>query len=147
MDTMLSLYDRIVNPDLYIRCVNVVACNLISENEIPEEGPEQLSLFVDYEALEKERAEKKRLEDRERRLQRATLLLQKKYGKNAVLKGMNLLEGGTTRERNQQIGGHRAGEDTPIHSRQPKKNDEQDEGNEPKNDGFLEGGDWDGTGD
>ena len=48
---------------------------------------------------------------KERRIQQATLMLQQKYGKNAVLKGMNLLEGGTTIERNGQIGGHRAGEE------------------------------------
>ena len=137
MDVMLNLYDRIVDPDLYIRRVNVVACNLISENEIPEEGPEQLNLFVDYEALEKERAEKKAAEEKERRLQRATLLIQEKYGKNAMLKGMNFLEGGTTRERNGQIGGHRAGEDTPLHSKRHTE-DEQDDG---------KGGDWDGAGD
>ena len=111
MDTMMALFDRIVDTDLMIRRVNVVACNLISEDEIPEEGPEQLDLFTDYEALEREKAERKAAEEKERNLQRATLLIQERYGKNAMLKGMNFLEGGTTRERNGQIGGHRAGTD------------------------------------
>ncbi|MBR5109726.1 MAG: hypothetical protein IK099_05985 [Clostridia bacterium] len=88
-----------------------IACNLISEDEIPEEGPEQLDLFTDYEALEREKAERKAAEEKERNLQRVTLLIQERYGKNAMLKGMNFLEGGTTRERNGQIGGHRAGTD------------------------------------
>lgn len=111
MEVMLALFDRIVDPELLIRRVNLVACNLISEKKIPAEAPEQLSLFTDYEALERERAERRASEEKERRLQRTTLLIQERYGKNAVLKGMNLLEGGTTRERNEQIGGHRAGSD------------------------------------
>ena len=107
----MELFDIIVDPNLYIRRITVVACGIIPENQIPEEPPEQLNLFTDYEALEKEKAEKAAAEDRERRLQRATLLIQEKYGKNSLLKGMNFLEGGTTRERNEQIGGHRAGSD------------------------------------
>lgn len=110
MDVMMELYDRIVDPDLLIRRVNIVAANLIKENEIPEEAPFQLDLFTDYEALEREKKERAAAEDRERRIQRATLDLQEKYGKNAVLKGMNLMKGGTTIERNQTIGGHRSGE-------------------------------------
>ena len=66
---------------------------------------------MDHEAIEKQKAERSVAEERERRLQKATLNLQARYGKNIILKGMNLLEGGTTRERNQQIGGHRAGKD------------------------------------
>ena len=106
----MELYDRIVDPDLLIRRVNIVAANLIKEDEIPEEAPFQLDLFTDYEALEREKKERAAAEDRERRIQRATLDLQEKYGKNAVLKGMNLMKGGTTIERNQTIGGHRSGE-------------------------------------
>lgn len=67
---------------------------------------------MDYEELELQEAEKKAADDKERRLQKATLVLQDKYGKNAVLKGMNLLDAGMTIERNGQIGGHRAGGDT-----------------------------------
>jgi DNA polymerase V len=65
-------------------------------------------LFTDYEALEREREAKAKAAERERKLQKATLALQKKFGKNAVLKGMNLMDGATTIQRNGQVGGHKA---------------------------------------
>ena len=106
-ECMMRLYDCIINPELLVRRINICACHLIYENQIPEDdGPVQLELFVDYEEEERKKAEKKRKEERERALQRATLQLQGRFGKNAVLKGMNLIEGGTTIERNGQIGGH-----------------------------------------
>lgn len=108
-ECMMQLYDRIIDPDLMVRRINICACNLIYENNIPhDDAPVQLELFVDYEEVERQKAEKKRKEERERALQRATLQLQGRFGKNAVLRGMNLMEGGTTIERNGQIGGHRA---------------------------------------
>jgi DNA polymerase V len=110
MQTMLELFDRVMDPRLLVRRVNIAAVALEPEGEIPEEGPEQLDLFTDYAALEKRRAEEEAADQKERRLQRTTLALQEKYGKNALLKGMNFLEGGTTIERNAQIGGHRSGE-------------------------------------
>lgn len=69
---------------------------------------EQLDLFTDYAALEKERQQEKEEQRREKNLQRAILDIHKKYGKNAMLRGMNLEEGAMTRERNGQIGGHKA---------------------------------------
>ena len=123
MEVMMALYDRIVDPDLLIRRVGIAACNLIQETEIPTEGPEQMSLFVDYEALDKAKAERKAEEEKERRLQRATLSLQDRFGKNVLLKGMNYFEGGTTRERNEQIGGHRAGKDEVYVGRSKEKPD------------------------
>ena len=105
----MELYDRIVDPELLIRRVTIAAENLIAENAVPEEEPEQLDLFTDYEELERQREHEEIVEKKERSVQKATLKLQQKYGKNAVLKGMNLLEGGTTILRNGQIGGHRAG--------------------------------------
>ena len=87
-----------------------IATAVLPEKDAPQEGPEQLDLFTDYEALEKQRAEEQAADEKERRMQQATLLIQQKYGKNAVLKGLNFLEGGTTIERNAQIGGHRSGE-------------------------------------
>ncbi len=108
MEAMMRLYDRIIDDDLLIRRVNVVAAGVIRESEIPPEEPEQLDLFTDYNALEKEREAEKISEEKERKLQQATLLLQEKFGKNAVLKGMNLSEGATTIMRNGQIGGHKA---------------------------------------
>ncbi len=125
-EAMAELYDRIVDPDLLVRRVTIAALNLIPENSIPQEEPEQLSFFVDYEAKEKQRAEDAAADEKERRLQKAALSLQQKFGKNAILKGMNLKEGGTTRLRNEQIGGHRAGEGEPETkpAQKPKKKKE-----------------------
>ena len=108
-DAMMNLYDRIIDPGLLIRRVTIGAGHLVDETQVQEtEAFEQLDLFTDYAALEKERkAEMERLA-RERRLQEAMLSVKKKFGKNAILKGMNLQEGATTRERNRQIGGHKA---------------------------------------
>ena len=111
MNAVLDVYDRVVHKDLLIRRVNVTACNLVSEAEIPEEKPEQLDMFTDYEALEREKQARQLAEEKERRLQNVTLAIQDRYGKNAMLKGMNLMEGGTTIARNGQIGGHKAGEE------------------------------------
>ena len=111
MAAVLDVYDRVVHKDLLIRRVNVTACNLVSETEIPEDKPEQLDMFTDYEALEQEKKARQLAEEKERRLQNVTLAIQDKFGKNAMLKGMNLMEGGTTIARNGQIGGHKAGEE------------------------------------
>ena len=109
MQAVLKLYNQIVNPDLLIRRVTLVANRLVDEAQIMEARPyEQLDLFTDYAALEKEREEETRKLSKERKLQEAMLSVRKKYGKNALLKGMDLLEGATTMERNRQIGGHRA---------------------------------------
>ncbi len=109
MDVMMALYERIVDPDLLIRRVNVVAVNLIRENAVPdeEEHEEQLSLLVNYEAREKAREAEALADAKERSVQDATLKLKARYGKNAVLKGVNLLDGATTIIRNGQIGGHK----------------------------------------
>ena len=104
----MEFYTRVVAPDLLIRRINVTASNLIRESDIPPEVPEQLSLFVDYTEAQREREEAAAAEARERRLQEATLHIQSRYGKNAILKGMNLQEGATTIERNGQVGGHKA---------------------------------------
>ena len=111
MDTVMALYDRIVGKNLLIRRVNITACDLIPEDEIPEEGPVQLDMFTDYEAEARLEAARQAAAKKERRLQRAAIEIQSRYGKNALLKGMNLKEGGTTIARNGQIGGHKAGED------------------------------------
>ena len=111
METVLELYDRVVHKDLLIRRVNIAACNLICEDDIPEDKPLQLDMFTDYEAVDREKKAQQAAEEKERKLQRVTLAMQDKFGKNAILKGMNLVEGGTTIERNGQIGGHKAGED------------------------------------
>ena len=79
------------------------------EEKGTEEGTwEQLDLFTDYAAREEQRKEEEREYAREKKMQQAVLDIQKKYGRNAILKGMNLQEGATTMERNGQIGGHKA---------------------------------------
>ena len=108
-DAVIELYEKIVNPDLLVRRVTIVANRLTQEGSIQEKDSyEQLTLFTDYDALQKEREEEKEALSKERRLQEAMLTVKKRYGKNAMLKGMNLQEGATTMERNNQIGGHRA---------------------------------------
>ena len=109
LDAVTELYDRIVNPKLLIRRVTVTANRLVEEGAAKETPVfEQMELFTDYAALEREREEEKNRLEKERKLQEAMLSVKKKYGKNAILKGMNLQEGATTIERNSQIGGHRA---------------------------------------
>ena len=111
MDAVLDVYDHVVHKDMLIRRVYITACDLIPETDIPEEQPEQLDMFTDYETMKQEEEVRQLAEEKERRLQRVTLAIQDKFGKNALLKGMNLLEGGTTIERNGQIGGHKAGDE------------------------------------
>lgn len=111
MDVMMELYDHVVDRNLLIRRVNIAACNLIHEDEIPDEKPVQMDFFTDFDAVEREKKAVIAAEETERKLQRATLAIQGRFGKNALLKGMNYLEGGTTIDRNGQIGGHRAGDD------------------------------------
>ncbi len=108
LDAVTELYDRIADPGLLIRRVTITANHLLDETQAKEaEHFEQLDLFTDYAALEKERKEEEERLSRERRLQEAMLSIKHKYGKNAILKGMNLQEGATTMERNRQIGGHK----------------------------------------
>ncbi len=123
MKEMMALYDRIMDPDLLIRRLNVVACNLIHESEIPGEEPRQLDFFTDYEALERRKAEEQASEAKEKKLQKATLIMQERFGKNAVLKGMNLEKKGTTIARNGQIGGHRAGDEKAAWPKKQKAGD------------------------
>lgn len=109
MQAVEELFDRIINWDLLVRRVNIVAERVVPESEVSAQPAcEQLDLFTDYEALEKEHKQEKQEREKERRIQHAVLDIQKKYGKNAILKGMNFEEGAMTRERNGQIGGHKA---------------------------------------
>ena len=108
----LAIFDRQLDPALTVRRLNLTACHVVDEKKAAEEEKyEQLELFKDYgltaEQKEREAKQEERLA-REKKMQEAILNLQKRYGKNAVLKGMDLEEGATTRERNGQIGGHKA---------------------------------------
>lgn len=109
-DAVLNLYDRITDPSLLVRRVYVTANRVISEDEAFSEKTvyEQMDLFTDYEALEKEKEKERRQLKKERNMQEAMLEIKKKFGKNAVLRGMNLKDGATAMERNRQIGGHKA---------------------------------------
>ena len=104
------LYDRIVDKNLLIRRMNITANNIVEEKAAQQKNKsyQQLDLFTDYAAEEEqEKQEALRLE-RERKLQEATITIKKKFGKNAILKGMSLQEGATAKNRNEQIGGHKA---------------------------------------
>lgn len=108
-DGVMELYDRIVDPKLLVRRLNLTANRVTAEREISQkETFEQLDLFTDYEAEQKKRREEEAVLEKERRMQQAVLSIKKKFGKNAVLKGMNLEEGSTAVDRNNQIGGHKA---------------------------------------
>ena len=108
LEKTMALYDRITDPQLLIRRLNVVACHVIPERAVPKQEMQQLDLFSAAQVqIEKSKAEEEALK-RERRRQEAVISIRKKFGKNAILKGMNLREEATARERNSQIGGHKA---------------------------------------
>ena len=109
LEAVMDLFDRIVNPKLLVRRIYVTANHVADEKTVSMKTEfEQMNLFVDYAAREAEqKAESERLA-RERKLQEVSLAIKKKFGKNAILKGMNLEEGATARQRNSQIGGHKA---------------------------------------
>ena len=107
-EAVLGIYDRVVDPNLLIRRVSIAAANLLPEDEASATEVEQLSIFTDYEAVDKQKEAEKAAEEKERRLQQAALRIQEKYGKNAMVKGMNFLDGARTIERNDTIGGHKA---------------------------------------
>ena len=105
----MELYDRIVDKNLLIRRSNITANSLVDENSAKkEEKYEQLDLFTDYKAKEQEQVKEEAALEREKRMQQTMLTIKKKIGKNAILKGMNLQEGATAKDRNEQIGGHKA---------------------------------------
>ena len=104
-EAVMELYDRIVDPNLLVRRINIVACNIQPESAVVQEQAFcQLDLFSEP---GKQEAETAALE-REKRRQQAVISIRKKFGKNAILKGMNLEEGATAKDRNAQIGGHKA---------------------------------------
>ena len=109
IDAIMSLYDRIVNPVLLIRRINLTTNQVVYEDDVKKvQGPQQLDLFTDYEALERQRKEQEEALEKERRIQEARLAIKQRFGKNALLKGLNFRDGATAIERNAQIGGHKA---------------------------------------
>ena len=110
IEAVISLYDKIVDHDLLIRRLNITTNNIISETEATSKSkePVQLDLFTDYEALAVEAGKKNAERDKERKMQEALIAIKHRFGKNAILKGTSFSEGATARERNNQIGGHKA---------------------------------------
>lgn len=108
MNEVLKLYDRITNPILLVRRINLVASNVVSEDKV-ENKPQrqQLDLFTNYQ--EQDELNKKQIEreKEDAKIQKTILDLKRRYGKNAILKGMNLEEGATAIERNREVGGHK----------------------------------------
>ena len=110
MDGAARLYDRNVNPDLLIRRLSLTTNHVVPEAMVSAQDgtPQQLDLFTDYEKLARLRREEQARLDKERRMQEAQLKIKQRFGKNAILRGLNFDEGATAKERNKQIGGHKA---------------------------------------
>ena len=100
---IIKLYEQIVNKQLLVRRINITVNNVVNENMVKTSDYEQINLFVDYKEVNKKRKKEKA----EKEIQKAMIGIKSKYGKNAILKGMNLQKEGTTIERNKQIGGHK----------------------------------------
>ena len=103
VEAALKIFDRTVDRSLLVRRITIVVNHVLQEDQVPQQY-EQLDLFTDYAAREKE---EEKLE-KERSMQEAMLKIKNRYGKNAILKGVNFEEGATGRERNRQVGGHKA---------------------------------------
>lgn len=111
MDKVSELYERIVDKNLTVRRMYVVANHVIPESQVSSEPHDiQLTLFDDVEEIERKQQQEKADAEKERKIQEASIKIKKRFGKNAILKGLNLQEGATTIERNKQVGGHKAGD-------------------------------------
>ena len=104
----IELYERIINRNLLVRRINITACNIVDESELgKEEVHEQLSLFNNNSKKTILDEKEKQQQEMDIKLQRTLLEIKEKYGKNAILKAMNLEEGATAKDRNEQVGGHK----------------------------------------
>ena len=111
VEAAAKIYDRVVDKRLLLRRFTLAVTHLITEEEagrLEENSPEQLDLFTDYEAREKQKKIEQEELQKERQVQKALLNIRERYGKNAVIRGLNLEEGATAVERNRQVGGHKA---------------------------------------
>ena len=107
---VLELFDRIIDKKLLVRRFYLTAVRVAEEASAPDnKAVEQLDLFTDYDAAKKKKAQEAAELEREKKVQRTMLDIKKRFGKNAILKGMNLEEGATAKDRNNTIGGHRSG--------------------------------------
>ena len=108
LNAVTALFERIAHKNLLIRRINITANHVVNEASVQKaDDVEQLDLFTDYAAVQAEKEAEEAELARERKMQNTVLQIKKKYGKNAILKGMNLEEGATTLDRNRQIGGHK----------------------------------------
>lgn len=104
-----ELFDRIVDRQYTVRRMYVVANRVLPEKSLKDkEQFEQMDLFTDYEKRDKEKKEQNEAIEKEKKIQQAVISIKDKFGKNAILKGMNFEEGATAKERNEQVGGHKA---------------------------------------
>ena len=109
IDAVMDLYGQIVDENLLVRRINITANHVVDQNSVVQSDSfEQLDLFTNYAAEQKKKEEEEAELEREKKMQQAVLDIKKKFGKNAILKGMNLEQGAMTVERNKQIGGHKA---------------------------------------
>jgi len=108
IDSILDLYDRIVNPLLLVRRITIGANVILETSAAQKPSAVQLDLFTDYKMLEYQRQQHQEALDKERRMQEARLAIKHRFGNNAILKGLNFGDGATAIQRNQQIGGHKA---------------------------------------
>lgn len=110
LSAVSTVFDRIVDKTLLVRRLNLTANHVIPETSVSEKnaGYEQLDLFTDYTVKQAEREQEQHRLERERSMQKTLLTIKRKFGKNAILRGMNLEEGATGKDRNAQIGGHKA---------------------------------------
>ena len=107
-ETAIQLFDQTVNPKLLVRRLTITVNQVVDEENVSVTPSEQLDIFTDYEAVARQHEAEQTTLDKERRMQEAVLSIKRKYNKNAILRGMNLEEGATARDRNSQIGGHKA---------------------------------------
>lgn len=110
IDAAATLFDQIVDKSLLIRRMYLVTNHVMDESKVLQSRsvPVQLDLFTDYDALQQEKQAKDEKLAKERRIQETLLDIKKRFGKNAILKGLNFEDGATAKDRNQQIGGHKA---------------------------------------
>ena len=108
-EAVMNLYDDIVNADLLIRRINLTVNRVVDESKAKMQAePQQLSLFDDIEKIEEQKKQEQEELRKERKIQEAQIAIRERFGNNAILKGINFEEGATAKERNEQIGGHKA---------------------------------------
>ena len=109
LDAAMKLYDEIADPRFYVRRLNIAANNIIREKDVETEEPfVQMTIFSNTAAEEEKKKREEEEKNKEKNFQKAVIDIKKKYGKKALLRGLDFEDGATARERNAQIGGHKA---------------------------------------